>query len=827
MLLAFLIAAGAGGVLLAGLAIPMATATGTVTNSAMNLFNDLPGEIDPGRPAESSTILYSDGTVLATFYYQNRIVVPIDQISPEVQHAIVSIEDRRFYEHNGVDLEGMARALVNNAQGGDTEGASTLTQQYVKNVFMEQAAVIERQDPDAAAELYESATAQSYGRKLQEARYAIQVEKRYTKQQILEGYLNLAQFGPSVYGVEAASQHYFGHPAATLTVAEAALLAGLPQSPNNYDPLANPEGAKTRQTHVLDAMLRDGHIDQAQYDEAVAIPIDQLTANNQTLKNGCDAAGVSAYFCDYVVQELLQNPSLNAALGEDRGQRMQALFAGGLEVVTTIDPHTQQIAFESLTNTVPVNDPSGVNNALSAVEPGTGYIRAMVQNTNYGRNPGEGDPEQTVVNFNVGQSHGGGLGFQTGSTFKTFTLVEWLRTNHSLTQSVPAQQREYPRNSWTISCNPSYAAPYTANNIEGTWNQPNMSVLEATKLSINLPFVWMANQMDLCSIFGVAEAMGVERGDGAPLDPYPGNILGGNNNTPLSMANAYATIANDGVACEPIAITAITKRDGTALEVPGPQCAEAIPVEVARGVTHALRQPFTPGGTAQHSVLDGGRPAAGKTGTANEDYAAWFIGFTPQLASAVWTGHSEGLVSMFGSTINGRYYRLVYGSIIAAPVWKEFMDRALEGQEYLDFSEATERTIEGERKDVPSVIGMDPDTARTTLEDAGFSVTISQGRAHSNVAVGAVAAQSPSGRAAVGTNVVLTLSAGPAPAPPPPPAPEPAPEPEPEPEPAPEPEPEPEPAPEPPPEPAPEPPPADNNGNGNGNGGGNRGNGNG
>nr|NLD39862.1 transglycosylase domain-containing protein [Actinomycetales bacterium] len=205
MLLAFFLAAGVGGVLLAGMAVPLATAAGTAANSATGLFDDLPADLNPSRPSEVSTLTYADGSVMASFWHQNRINMPLDQISEHVRNGIVAIEDRRFFEHNGVDLEGMARAMVNNLQGGDTEGASTLTQQYVKNVFIEKAAQLELTDPVAAADLYATATAQSYGRKLQEARYAIQLEKQYSKLQILEGYLNLAQFGPSVYGVEAAA----------------------------------------------------------------------------------------------------------------------------------------------------------------------------------------------------------------------------------------------------------------------------------------------------------------------------------------------------------------------------------------------------------------------------------------------------------------------------------------------------------------------------------------------------------------------------------------------------------------------------------------------
>lgn len=772
MLLAFFLAAGVGGVLLAGLAVPLATAAGTTTNSAMSLFDDLPSDLNPTRPSEISTIYYADGSVMANFWYQNRINVPITQISQNIQDAIVAIEDHRFYEHNGVDLEGMARAMVNNVQGGDTEGASTLTQQYVKNVFVEKASQLELTDPAGAQELYDSATAQSYGRKLQEARYAIQLEKRYTKAQILEGYLNLSQFGSSVYGVEAASQRYFGHSANELSIAEASMLAGIPQSPNNFDPLRNPDGTKARQRLVLDAMLLRGYIDQAQYDEAWAIPIETLILNQRPTRAGCDVAGISAYFCRYVVQELYNNPAYDAFLGSGDAARQTALLHGGLQISTTLDPHRQQLAFDAIVEQVPVNDPSGVNMALASVEPGTGRIQAMVQNTNFGNNPTEEDPEQTQVNFNVGHSHEGGAGFQTGSTFKVFTLIEWLRTNHALEQKVPAQIDFYPRDTWNISCDPDYRADYEVRNIEGTWRPQDITVMEATKRSINLPFVWMANQMDMCGVTGVAAAMGVENGNGRPLAVNPAAVLGTNSNTPLSMATAFATLAAGGVRCDPVAITGISNREGEEFTIPPSECTRAIPEEVARGVTHALQPVLHQGGTGFRAAIPG-RPAAGKTGTANLDYHAWFIGYTPQLASAVWTGHSEGDVSMFYSTINGRYHEQVYGGLLSAPAWRTYTEAALEGQEVLGFDAPTQVTIEGEKVDVPHVVGRSPDNAREILEEAGFSVLISNNRVHSNAPSGAVASQSPSGRAVKNSAITLTLSSGPAPRPAPPPAPPP------------------------------------------------------
>lgn len=766
MLLAFLLASAMGGFLLAGLAVPLAAGAGTVTNAASGVFSDLPEELKIDPPSEITSILAADGSLLAYFYNQNRIVVSLDEISPNIRNAIIAIEDRRFWEHSGVDVAGMARALFNNATGGSTEGASTLTQQYVKNVLMEEARAIEGTDPVRAQELYDAATQQTYGRKLQEARYAIALEQQYTKDEILAGYLNISQFGPSVFGVEAASRHYFGHSANELSVSEAALLAGIPQAPNKWDPLTNPAEATNRRDTVLMVMLQLGYIDQAQHDEAVAIPVEQLVANAQSMPPvGCASAGISAYFCEYVVKDFLNTD----AFGGTRADRMDLLMRGGLTITTTLDPARQQYAHDAVVSSVPINDASGIAMALSAVEPGTGRIGAMAQNTNYGREPTPEDPSMTAVNYNVGQEHGGGVGFQTGSTFKAIVLTQWLRMGNSLMENVPGNTDYYGRNEWTISCAPDNAAVYTPSNLEGSGSD-RVSVLEATRKSINLPFVWMATQMDLCGLADLAGDMGLKRGDGSALEINPAMVLGSNTITPLDMAAAFATYANNGVYCSPVAITEIKDRDGNALQVPATTCNQVLDPNVNAGVNYALQKVVAQGGTASRAVLAGGRPAAGKTGTANRDWHAWFVGYTPQLSAAVWMGHADAYISMFGSRIDGRYYAQVYGGILPAPTWKAFMDPALAGEPNLGFPDVTnDNVIYGDLIPVPSVIGLTPADATQRLESAGFSVRVQSGSVYSgSISAGNIASQSPGGGglALPGSVISITASAGPEPAPP-------------------------------------------------------------
>lgn len=759
MLLAFLLVAGIGGVVGAGILMPAVGAVGTVSTASTKLFDDLPSELAIAQPSEQSVILAADGSHLATFYYQNRIVVGLDQISEHVQHAVVAVEDRRFFDHRGIDPEGMLRAAVNNIAGGQLEGASTLTQQYVKNVLIEAGRTSD--DPEAIQQAIET----SMGRKLREARLAIGLEQNATKEQILEGYLNIAQFGPSQWGVEAAARHYFGKSAAELDIPESAMLARITQSPAKWDPVRNPENAEQGRNVVLATMLQEGYITQAEYDAAVAVPIADML-NVQTAHNGCAAAGTAAYFCEYVVDDVLNNENW----GEDRADRVQMLYRGGLTIHTTLDPIRQQTAYESVTAKVPVNDPSGVEMALSSVEPGTGKIVAMVQNTSYGSGTPE-DPGATEVNLNVGLSHGGGVGFQSGSTFKVFTLIEWLQAGHALNDLVDSTKRVYPRDTWTISCAPEHKATYdNATNVEGVPTSPRMPVIEATRRSINLTFIEMANQLDMCNIMGTAEKMGLKRGNGEPLTPNPAAVLGTNTVTPLDMAGAFATLAAGGTYCTPVSITKITDGSGAEVPLPPSSCTQVLDTPVVNGVNHALQQVVTPqrSSTGYRAVLPG-RPAAGKTGTANEDAHAWFVGYTPQLAAAVWMGQREGDVPMWYQTIGGQYNEWMFGGLYPAQAWQSYMSRALEGQPVLSFAGADSKVLYGPRVSVPDVVGRSVEDARAILEGQGFRVVIGD-PVQSEWQAGGVASTSPAGGARVspGATVTLVPSAGPPPPEPPP-----------------------------------------------------------
>lgn len=665
-MLGILLACTAGGFAVAGLAMPFVNTAGMLANASSAVFDDLPTDTTFTDPSQQSVILAADGSELARFYAENRIVVASDEISQYLKDAIVSIEDERFYQHHGLDPEGLVRAALNNLTGGRLAGGSTITQQYVKNLAIEEGR--NSNDP----ELIAAATERSMSRKLSEARNAIAMEKQMSKDEILTGYINVAMFGPSQYGAEAASLYYYSKHAKDISLPQAAMLAGITQSPGKWNPVKNPEAAKNRRDTVLAKMYELGYITNDEFKSAMAVPIeDMLQVSKPT--NGCESAGISTYFCEYVVKDVLASDSW----GESPEDRLNKLYRGGLIIHTTLRPDQQQMAFDSVTGQVPINDPSSTEMALSSVEPGTGHILAMVQNTNYGTASDE-DPNATTINLNVGKDRGGGTGFQSGSTFKVFTLLEWIRTGHGVWDRVNANNRTFPRASWNISCNPALADDYSPKNIEGI-GSGMMTVVESTRRSVNISYVAMANQLDMCNIVSMAEKLGVRRGDGEPLSPNPAAALGANPVTPLSMANAMATLSAGGKMCEVQSFTKIENQAGEVIAEPKPQCSQVIEPELAKTATQVLHKVTEPGATGERAAVPG-HDVAGKTGTTNMDWHAWFMGFTPKQATSVWLGHMEGNISMFDTVINGVYNRQVYGGKYPAATFSDFNRKILEGE---------------------------------------------------------------------------------------------------------------------------------------------------
>ena len=660
LLAAFTGTALVAGVVAAGVAMPAIGSVAALTNTAIDSFESYPTKLgDPVLP-QRSTITDSKGDTIAYLWEQNRVSVPLDKISKRMQEAIVSIEDSRFYEHNGVDVRGTARAFFTNQGSGEIQqGGSTITQQYVKMILLNNAKT-------EAQQL--AATERSPERKLREARFAIAMEKKKTKQEILNGYLNIAYFGSGAYGVEVAAQTYFRKHAKDLTLLESATLAGTVQQPGAFDPIRNPKASQARRNLVLGRMRDLGYITQAQFEQASKVPVKKYV-KPRVFKNGCPTSD-SPYFCDYVLNYIRND----AVFGPTRKDRVDLLKTGGLKITTTLDPGDQRSSQNATENYIPVGDPSQKATAISMVQPGTGRVLAMAQNTVWGTK-GLG---RTAYNYNVRKADGGTIGMQSGSTFKPFTLAAALEKGISpyVSISAPPVKTFYGFQ----DCEGYGFPPYT---VRGGGGVENM--FSGTAGSINTFFVGLEQMVSLCRQAEIAESMGVRKGDGEPLNRVPSFVLGANEVVPLDMAAAFAGFANDGVWCKPNPVAQIRTLAGKSIYDFEPQCRRVLSSAVADMVTQLLSGPVSGGGTAPNANF--GRPIRGKTGTTDSSSAVWFVGYTPQIAAAVWVGDPRGgyRYPMRNVVVNGSYYGEVFGATLPAPIWRQAMAGAHEDLPIKDF----------------------------------------------------------------------------------------------------------------------------------------------
>ena len=655
LLLAFLSVSSLMGVVGAGMLVPIAGPTALVAKSVPSVFNELPGDLQTVAPAEESQLLDSSGGVIAHFYDKQRIVVPSANIADVMKKAIIAIEDKRFYEHNGVDATGIARALVTNLGDSGRQGASTITQQYVRN------SLAERGYLEGDADQVSAATEQTTERKLREIKYAMALEKTQSKDEILTGYLNIAPFGPITYGVEAASQRYFSKSASELDYLEAALLAGLVQSPVQYDPLTHPEAAQERRDTVLATMLEQGVITQEEYDKGIATSVDSML-HPTVSSEGCSGAESSkAYFCDYVLAQFLEDPTFGAT----RVERERLLKTQGITIRTTMDPAMQDAAYSSLTNTIPVGDASGLNDALVSLDPRSGRVLSMAQNTTYGIEAGE-----TMSNYSADGN------FQVGSTFKVFTLLQWFKEGHSAYETVGSANTFYPNGAFKCDGRSITTEGYQVNDLAGKTG--TMNVVRATGQSVNQAFVNMASRVDFCSIFDTAYDLGITE-DGEVPSPYPANILGSVSASPLQMASVFAAIANSGQQCTPQSIESVTDRDENVLKEFSADCKEVISPDLANKTAALLTA--SAGQSYTSTRLGDGRPFAAKSGTTDGHANTWLTGFTPSIVTSTWVGHGENSSQEVGAvTINGHYYGEIYGeTFVGQNIWAPYMTQVLAG----------------------------------------------------------------------------------------------------------------------------------------------------
>ncbi len=746
------------GLISAGLFMPAVGLTGASARSGVGFFEALPDELERQPLAQRSRFLSSDGSTLATFYKENRIVMPLKSISPIMRKAQIAIEDARFYDHGGIDPKGVVRAAVSNAASGSSgQGASTLTQQYVKLTLQENAVYAgDKVGVSAASE-------KSVTRKIQEIKYSIGLEKKLTKDQILEGYLNIAYFGDGAYGVESAARHFFTTTAAKLTLPQAALLAGLVQQPTPYNPTNFPEAAIKRRNLVLSRMLATNAISKKDHDAAAKA---KLGLKLSETENGCSESRYP-FFCDYVYRLILADKRF----GETEQERRELVFRGGLTVKTTLDPKIQDYAQEAVAKKVTATNSSKVATAISVVEPGTGKVLAMAQSRPFGQDSKKG---QTTLNYNVDKAYGGGNGFETASTFKPFTLAAALKDGRSTDDRIvaPPDNTAFDRNNMNLGGDcadfrKSPSTPYTPSNSEGDESGTN-TLRHYTYKSVNTAFVKLSADIGICKVWDMARLFGMhlaaETTEDQPgeklssdIRPYASLTLGPEGQAPLTVATAYAGLAAEGKFCPSTTIDSVVTYTGKDFKVPQSACKQVVDPTIARGVTDVLKDTFTLG-TA--TGLSPGRPAAGKTGTSNGSDNVWFAGYIPQMAAAVWLGHPAGNESLRQVNTGKSYYGAsMYGRTLCGPLWQDFMKDATKGMPVRNFARPDSRTVYGELKTVPSVLGQPLDQAKATLTAAGFGVTEGQFVA-SPYPANTVAAQSPKSAARPGAVITLFPSLG-------------------------------------------------------------------
>jgi len=564
-------------------------------------FQSIPDLSGKMPDAAASTLIYDHKGELITSVHavENRVPVALQEIPKDLQNAFIAVEDNRFFDHKGIDPRGILRAVwVNISGAGLSEGGSTITQQLVKNTLLTQE--------------------QSFKRKFQEWVLAYKIEQRYTKPEILEFYLNQIYFGNGAYGVQAASMTYFGKSVGELNLAEIALLAGLPKSPNYYSPFDNMEAAKERQATVLDQMVKYGYISETDSTEAGQTEITLIMQRQNTNQ-------VAPYFVDHVIQRL----------SDQYGSKM--VYEGGLKVYTSLDLNMQKAAEAAVNGNLPSygKDDQGITQpqaALVAIDPSTGEVRAMVG--------GRGDD---FFNRAILAKR------QPGSSFKPFTYLAALENGY--TAASVLEDEDFSSGSWT-----------PLNYDRRT--RGDVSLRTALTYSLNIPLVRVANDVGMNKVLDYAQRMGITTLDMAN-DQNLSSALGGlyNGATPLEMAQAYGVLANNGVKAEPLMILKVVGRNGEVLEEYSPRRTEVLKPQLAYLITNLLQDVISHGTGAGAQI---GRPAAGKTGTTDGYRDAWFVGYTPNLVASVWVGQDSG------GTLDG-----ISGGGTPAVIWRQFMVSAV------------------------------------------------------------------------------------------------------------------------------------------------------
>lgn len=662
----------------------------------------------PDQQAVSSQVLWADGSPLTALHAeQDREPVPLASMAPALPTAVVAIEDERFFEHDGVDARGVVRALTHNVEQGDiVEGGSTITQQYVRAVML---------GPERDLE-----------RKLREAVMAVQLEQRYSKNTILERYLNTIYLGNGAYGVEAASRLYFGKDAKDLDLPQSALLAGVIRAPESYNPFTHPDLALARRNEVLDRLnvLHREPADQVLAARATPLALDPHR------DTGRYPAG---HFVEQVRRFILGNP----AFGVTEDQRRRLLLEGGLRIHTTLDPKWQALAEQAIQKVVsqPATDPAA---ALVALDPVSGQVKAYVGGTDFF------GPAPNAKFDLAGQGRR-----QAGSTFKPFVLATALERGLPLTRTYNAPA--------SITIPIKDQPPWLVNNYDGN-GSGRLNLTEATVKSVNTVYAQLIMDLGAQPVVDLAAKLGVR----SPLQAVPSAALGTNGVTVLDMASAYSGLAGDGLHADPVFVTRVTRRDGTVLYAAPTARRRVLPETTARTLTQVLQQVIERGTGVKARI---GRPVAGKTGTGEEWQDAWFVGYTPQLVAAVWVGFPDA-----ERTMRPPATRItVTGGSWPAQIWQLFAGAALAETPAANFpavarptaDSTTTSTVPG-RAALFSVVGMNAFAATRTLRDAGYSVRLAT-QPSRDYPPGTVTQQDPPAGRTVkpGGTVTITVADGP------------------------------------------------------------------
>ncbi|MEV4824791.1 transglycosylase domain-containing protein [Micromonospora sp. NPDC049274] len=763
------------GVVVAAAAFPAVAMSGLAAKAGAETFGNLPTELTVARAPQISYLLASDGkTPLATMYDENRRDVKLPDISPYMIKAIIAAEDHDFYKHNGVDINGVARAFVNNqSEGSGRQGASTLTMQYVRLAIAYSAT----HPADVVA-----ATEDTSARKLREMRLALQVDKEFSKDEILTRYLNLASFGNGAYGIYAASQVYFGKPPSKLKIEEAALLAGMVKAPTTNDPTTKSGYplALDRRNYVIQNMVDTKAITQQEADAAKAV---KLKVQDKRTPNGCVSTNINSwgFFCDYFYRWWMDQETF----GSTRYDRERRLKSGGYTVVTSIDIQAQKGADKAVRKAK--KETSKEAAMVAVVEPGTGRVRALAVNRQFKlddpknpKNKISSDPAKSrrgikgnyPATVNPLLSGGDGIaGYQAGSTFKIFTIVAALEKGIPLSYSFNAPQQF--KSEYIIDSSSEAACPGThfycptnsgqkAGGVQNMWT--------AFAQSINTYFVPLQQQVGAENVVDVAKRAGIQfrasndakfAATKDAAHQWGAFTLGVSSTTPLDLANAYATLAADGKYCEPIPVQEIRDPDGKKLDIANPRCEKRFSTDVARAAVDAARCPVGDNSTTSKcgssrtaGVVKGivDAPVAGKSGTTDSEKTAALVAMTKQYAVA-------GIMADPDWPQTNVKMKHEQKDGINPPVYETLRD-AMKGKPRIKFEPPGQKISEGDQRSIPDVKCQPVDTAKSRIKGAGFEPIVSETKVPSTCPAGTAAGTSPDGRTIKGGIVTIQISTG-------------------------------------------------------------------